>query len=353
MKDTFTSLFGRAAGVVALALIGVAQPAAADEISFAGKTVNMTIGFAAGGGVDLYGRLLGLHMMRYLPGNPNLVVLNQLGAGGVVALNSWAAKSQPDGLSITIGAQSQSDPEAIFSTDAKYDPTKFKYVGGVAAPSQGLFINKDALARLHDKSQKPVVMGMVGTTLRSGYYQALWGAAFLGWNLRWVPGYQGTGEIRQAMDRGEVDMSAFGAVNDIKYLQSTDKYTVVSQSGSVQNGKRTPLAMLGDAPIIGNLVQGKIKDPAAQAAFDYSENVVQVGKWLALPPGTPDAIVAAYIAAFEATLKDPKFQEDVKNVDPDSPIARKADLEMIVHELAKVSRENLEFIKNELKRQGT
>jgi tripartite-type tricarboxylate transporter receptor subunit TctC len=349
MKNSFSLLIGWAA----LALAGAVMPAvAAEDTSFAGKTITMTIGFAAGGGVDVYGRILGQAMTKYLPGNPNLVVLNQLGAGGVVALNSWVAKSQPDGLSVTIGAQSQSDPEAIFSTGAKYDPTKFKYVGGVAAPSQALFVNKEAVARLYDKSQKPVVMGMVGTTLRSGYYQALWGAAFLNWNLKWVPGYTGTAEIRQAMERGEVDMSSFGAVVDIKYLQDSGKYTVVSQSGYVQNGKRIGLATLGKAPVIAELVKGKIKDPAAQAAFDYSENVVQVGKWLALPPGTPDSIVATYVAAFESALKDPKFQEDVKTVDPDSPTARKADLEALVHELSKVSKANLEYIRAELKRQG-
>jgi tripartite-type tricarboxylate transporter receptor subunit TctC len=49
-------------------------------MSFAGKTITMTIGFGAGGGVDLYGRMLGRHLTRYLPGHPGLIVLNQLGA---------------------------------------------------------------------------------------------------------------------------------------------------------------------------------------------------------------------------------------------------------------------------------
>ena len=121
----------------------------------------MTIGFGAGGGVDLYGRTLGRHLVRYLPGQPALVVLNQLGAGGVVALNDWGNKAAPNGLFVTIGAQSQTDPDALIRTHAKYDTTTFNYVGGLAAYSQGLFVNKDAVERLYNTSAKPVVMGLV------------------------------------------------------------------------------------------------------------------------------------------------------------------------------------------------
>ena len=77
--------------------------------------------------------------MRYLPGNPTLVVLNQPGAGGVVALNDWDKRADPNGLSVTIGAQSQTDPDALIRTHARYHPTNFKMVGGLSAFSQGLF----------------------------------------------------------------------------------------------------------------------------------------------------------------------------------------------------------------------
>jgi tripartite-type tricarboxylate transporter receptor subunit TctC len=325
---------------------------AQDGVSFAGKTITMTIGFAGGGGVDLYGRTLGRHLMRHLPGQPNLVVLNQLGAGGVVAMNDWANKAEPNGLSVTIGAQSQTDPEAMIRTHAKYDTTKFNYVGGLAAYSQGLYVNKDAVARLRDKTAKPAVMGMVGSTLRSGNYQVLWGAAFLGWNVKWVRGYTRTAELRQAMERGEIDMTTFGSSRDLAYLAQSDKFTIVSQSGSVKDGKTVGRASLGNAPLISDLVKGKIKDPLAQKAFNYGEYVSQVGMWLALPPGTPANIVATYVKAFEATLNDPQYQAEFAKIDPDSPVASKAELDKLIGELAKVSPETLDFLHAELKRQG-
>jgi len=341
------------AGLAGLAWTGVSDPAAAQsDVSFAGKAITMTIGFSAGGGVDVYGRTLGRHLVRYLPGHPGLIVLNQLGAGGVIALNDWANRAEPNGLFVTIGAQSQTDPDAVLRTRAKYDLTTLSYIGGLSAYSQGLFVSKDALARLYDKSTKPVTMGLVGSTLRSGSYQALWGAAFLGWNLRWIRGYPSTAELRQALERGEIDLSTFGASNDINYLLRAGKFAVVSQSGMVKEGKHVSRAILGNAPIMSDLVKGKIKDALAQRAFDYGESVSQVGMWLALPPRTPDRIVATYGKAFAATLNDPEYQVEFARIDPDSPVASKAELETLIRELAKVSPEALDYIQSELKRQG-
>ncbi len=353
MRLTYISRTLCVSGLSVLAL--AAAPCAAmagDDMSFAGKTVTMTIGQSAGGGTDLYGRLLGRIVTSHLPGTPNLVVINQPGAGGIVSLNSWVKKAKPDGLSVTIGAQSQTDPAALLRTHAKYDPTTFKYVGGLAAPSQALFIRKDALARLHDKSAKPVVMGAVGSTLRSGYYQAMWGAAFLGWNIKWVHGYRKTSGVRQALEQGEVEMTSFGSVRDIGYLLKSGKVTVIAQSGTVIDGRPTRRGIVENAPVIADLVKGKIKGDLAERAFAYAENVSQVGRWLALPPGTPNSIVAVYVKAFDDALKDPQYRKAIKKVDPDSPVATKKDLEELVHKLSQVSPDVMDYIQGQLKRQG-
>ena len=43
---------------------------------YAGKTVNLIVGYSAGGGYDQYARLLARHLDRYIPGHPNIVVQN-------------------------------------------------------------------------------------------------------------------------------------------------------------------------------------------------------------------------------------------------------------------------------------
>jgi tripartite-type tricarboxylate transporter receptor subunit TctC len=326
--------------------------AAADNVSFAGKSIIATVGFEAGNRVDLYARTLLRRMQHYLAGQPDFIVMNRPGAGGVVALNEWVAKADSSALNIAIGGESQIDQDALSRTHAKYHPEKFRYVGGLVAPSQGLFINKDVVANLYNKSAPPVTMGLVGSTLRTGYYQVLWGVAFLGWNVKWVPAYQSTGEVRNALERGEVDMSAFGTSADIRSLLATGKIGVVSQSGAIIDGKMTSRSSLGNAPVISDLVKDKIKDPLALKAFDYSEKVIQVGMWTALPSATPEGLVAEYVKAFDKTVKDPQYQGEWAKIDPDSPVAHKADLERLVNEVAAVSPDTLHFVQAELRRQG-
>jgi tripartite-type tricarboxylate transporter receptor subunit TctC len=53
--------------------------------SLAGKSVAMIIGFGPGGGYDLWGRTVGRHIGRHLPGNPNVVPQNMPGAGSYAA----------------------------------------------------------------------------------------------------------------------------------------------------------------------------------------------------------------------------------------------------------------------------
>jgi tripartite-type tricarboxylate transporter receptor subunit TctC len=220
------------------------------------------------------------------------------------------------------------------------------------APSQGLFINKNAVERLFDKSKKPAVMGIVGSTLRTGYYQVLWGAAFLGWNVKWVPGYTSTGEVRNALERGEIDMSAFGSSTDIDYLLAKGNFTVVSQSGAVIGGQVRSRPAFGAAPVISDLVAGKLADPAATTAFAYSEEVIQVGMWAALPAQTSQSIVQAYVRAFDAATKDPAYKSEWGKVDPDSPIANRQDITNLVRELSKAQPATLDYIEQEIARQG-
>lgn len=333
-------------------LTATASTVEAQEPNFAGKLVNLTIGFAPGGGVDLYARTLGRHIAGKLPGNPSIVPLNRPGAGGVVALNEWTRQAEKDGLSVTVGALSQTDPDSLRETQARFKPADFKMVGGIGAYSQGIFIRDDARPRLTDKSAKPVIVGMVGSTLRGATYSILWGAQFLGWNVKFVPGYPSTGEVRQALERGEVEMATFGADRDLEYLTKTIKATALAQTGQVQEGKRTGRPALGHAPIFSDMVIDKIKDPEALKAFKYWEEVSQVGMWLALPPATPDSVVDTYVKAFEATNKDPAFVDEYNKISPGWLVAHKQDLERQVAELAKVTPETMKYIDEAQKQAG-
>src|ERR1700677_4302959 len=47
--------------------------------------LNVIVGYSAGGGFDVYARLLAQHISDYIPGHPRVVVENMPGAGGLKA----------------------------------------------------------------------------------------------------------------------------------------------------------------------------------------------------------------------------------------------------------------------------
>jgi tripartite-type tricarboxylate transporter receptor subunit TctC len=122
--------------------------AAEGEQSASGTTVTVVIGNAAGGTIDVVGRLLATSMSVHLPGRPRLVFVNQPAAEGVTSLNSFVRDAKPDGLAITVGAPTQSDPSFYRSAHAKYDLQTLAFVGGVQGAGSALLTNRDALNRL-------------------------------------------------------------------------------------------------------------------------------------------------------------------------------------------------------------
>jgi tripartite-type tricarboxylate transporter receptor subunit TctC len=86
-----------------MVVAALASPASAQNADnfFKGKQIKLTVGFTPGGGYDAYTRLLARHYGRYIPGNPEMIVVNMPGASSfksVQYLNSGAPK---DGTAIT------------------------------------------------------------------------------------------------------------------------------------------------------------------------------------------------------------------------------------------------------------
>src|SRR5437867_2007292 len=61
------------------------------------KTLRIIVGFTAGGGYDQYSRLIGRHLSKYIPGNPNVIVDNMAGAGSIIAANHVYHAAPKDG----------------------------------------------------------------------------------------------------------------------------------------------------------------------------------------------------------------------------------------------------------------
>jgi len=333
----------RALALTALLTAG-SHAFAAEPVSFKGKTVTMIIGFAAGGGTDLAGRLVAAYLGKYLPGQPTVIVQNMPGAEGMTAMNFFANQTKPDGLTLTMGSGSVADPINFRKPQAKYDPSKFLFVGGTGRGGTIAIISKEAEARLYDKSKPPVIMGSPGGTPRSGVLVAAWGIEFLGWNAKWVVGYKGTTDLFTALERAEIDMTATSSTHQVEKLLKTGKFKIVSQSGMVRDGQVLPRSDFPDAPLLPAMLAGKIADPIARKSFDYWSSLESKDKWLALPPGTPADIVQVYREAFVKLTEDPDFLARAKVMAEDFTPTSWHDLQSWIRTMAETPNESIAFL---------
>src|SRR5258708_3768736 len=148
-----------AAILVFLAL--AASDAQADDVGdfYRGKLIKVVVGFASGGGYDVYARLLARHLGKYIPGNPSLVVQNMVGAGGLRAANFVYSAAPKDGT--TIGILSRDMPLlAVLGANAavQFDPRKFTWIGSSSSfvdDAYVLMVRTDAPAASIAEARRP------------------------------------------------------------------------------------------------------------------------------------------------------------------------------------------------------
>ena len=163
-------LFGTTALVAAM-VAAAANPAhaQADEAAFyKGKQVSLIIAAAVGGGYDLYARLVARHLGRHIPGAPNVVPQNMIGAGGNTGAGFIFNTAPKDGTAIG-AATAGVVLDAILLDKARinHDPRKFKWLGSAASDSLICVLNKDAAANSFDEVfQKETLLGVSGGTTR-------------------------------------------------------------------------------------------------------------------------------------------------------------------------------------------
>jgi tripartite-type tricarboxylate transporter receptor subunit TctC len=337
---------------LAMALSTAGQPADAQESdALKDKTITMIIGYAPGGGTDIIGRAIAASIDKYLPGNPKIVVSNMPGAEGTTAGNYFSQQAPADGTTIMMGAATQADPIYYRRPQSRFNPTTFKVIGGVTRGGTALFVSKTAENRLYDKKLPPVNAGTLGGVPRAGNQVIAWGAQFLNWNIKWVVGYPGTNEILAALDRGEIDMTSTNVLSQTDRLTASGKFTIVSQSGSLDGGRFVPYPRYGNAPLFSDLIKDKLTAPVAAQAFAYWSAFNSIEEWMSLPPSTPQPIVDLYRTAYNKLIADPEFLDMAKKLG-DFTTRTNSDVEFILNTLNGTSTQATGYITTMLRGQG-
>ena len=192
----------RILAAVAALLAGVCCAAAQP---FAGKTVSMVIGFGPGGGYDLWGRTVGRHIGKHLPGHPSVVPQNMPGAGSYVAASHIYNAAPKDGTVMGIIARDAALGPLTGAPGARFDATKFSWLGSPATEHNVCIANAGAAVKsAQDLRDKELILGSTGPGTGTHSYPRVLND-LLSYRFKLVSGFRSSADVFLAMERGEVD----------------------------------------------------------------------------------------------------------------------------------------------------
>jgi tripartite-type tricarboxylate transporter receptor subunit TctC len=315
-----------------LFVVGLTATARADDdvaAFYKSNTLRIVVGTAAGGGYDLFARIVARHIGGHIPGQPTVIVQNMPAAGGLAMTNQLYAAGPHDGS--VIGAPINGIPTAplLQPTGVRFNADKLIWLGSTNREPYVAFVWHTApVQTLADLQAKQLLVGATapGTTMVDF---PLVTNDILGTKFKIVRGYEGTSQINIAMERGEIDGDGgvgWAAVKaQVPQWIADNKIKVIAQYGL----KRHP--DLADVPSMLELAKSDADRRALMVMFARTE----YGRPYFLPPEVPAARVAALRQAFDATMRDPAFIADAAKLQLDVDPMSGEEVQSLIAELGR------------------
>jgi tripartite-type tricarboxylate transporter receptor subunit TctC len=305
LKRTILSAVSVACLSAALAL--GSTPLSAQE-PFAGKTVQMIIGFGPGGGYDRWGRVVARHIGRHLPGNPQVVPQNMPGAGSYIAANHIYNVAPKDGTVMGIIARDAPLGPITGAEGARFDPLKLTWLGTPTTETNVcIAFHTSKVKSAKDLFNTEMILGDTGPgTGTHTYPTAL--KSLLGMKFKLIGGFPSSADVFLAMERGEVDgMCGLDWASLKSQRPDWVRDRTVNILVQVNLEPEPELSKLGVPPI-----WKFIANEADKKAVELIVGQQVFGRPYLAPPGVAAEALAILRTAFAATLRDRDFLADAE-----------------------------------------
>jgi tripartite-type tricarboxylate transporter receptor subunit TctC len=305
----------------------------ADETAdfYKGKTVSIVVGHQVGTGFDIYARVLAPHLGRHIPGQPNVIVQNMVGASGITAanwLNNIAAK---DGTVMATFVHTVAFEPLFGNQKAQYDAGKLSWIGNMEESVGMCGVSKaSGIAKFDELLTKETVFGATGATGPLGQFaQAV--KNLLGAKLKVVYGYKGSADVKLAMNRGEVQGICGLPLSTVKSFWG-DEYRSGEFKPVIQlSGKQHP--ELKGLPNVDDYARNNDD----RQVFGLIFGAQALGRVYVSPSGQPAARTRALRQGLAATMKDDKFLADAAKAKIDIEPMTGEQVEEVIARLSSVS----------------
>lgn len=271
------------------------------EAFYRGKTLTLLVSADAGTPTDLVARQFARFFVKYIPGQPKAVVLNTVGAGGMVAAASLQSRQPSDGTVIGFLQRNNLYVPLLDQKQKNFDPRNVKWVGSLDKVSYCIVaMTRTGVTTADDLAKKKLTLGATGFSNENRILPAMLNQ-YLDTKMNIVPGYTGRGEVYLAMQRGEVD----------GWASTIDGLKIGEPAKMLADGTMKVLLHLGwtshpDFPKVPNL-STYITKPEVKALFDFFIAPFAAGRPIAVPKDVPQDRLDALRAAFLKTMADPEF----------------------------------------------
>jgi len=285
---------------LALSTTALAQDNKALENFYKGKTIRIVVSSEPGGSYDGYSRLVARHLGRFLPGNPQFVVQNMPGAGGLVATN-WLYNVAPkDGT--VIGQIQRQIPlmQILGEPGTQFETAKFNWIGSMASEATICLSRHDSPVKTAgDLLKQELIVAGSGPNSSENIPTVL--NNVLGTRFKVISGYPSQTAGTLAVERGE----AIGVcttyssllVRNKHWFEGPNKVNILMQAGL----HRHP-----DLPNVPLAMELATK-PEDKALFELFDTPLQIGRPYVMPPDAPAERVKAIRVAFRQMVKDKDF----------------------------------------------
>jgi len=267
------------------------------------STFTIYVGAEVGNGYDMPARILSRHIGRHLPDNPTIIVRNMPGANGIALANYMNARAAKDGSEIAIVHNTVVIDAMMGNSAVRFRPQDFVWLGSTSPLTNTCVLWRGAQAQSFKEARElDVRMGATSATDATAlvplFLNALNGSRF-----SVIRGYQSSGMIYNAMEKGEVDGICASWDNILRWrpegIKSPDLRVLV-QVGA------TPDPSLGDTPFVMDLASNDsdretLRFLTARQAF---------ARPFIAPPGLSAEKGTALRNIFIDTVRDPAFLED-------------------------------------------
>src|SRR5918999_2383789 len=298
---------------LALALASTRSVMAAQEPYYDGKTIKVIVGFTSGGFYDRWSRLLARYVPKYLPGNPEMIVQNMPGAGGLIAANHVYTVAKSDGLTVGMTSYGMYLDQMVGRKEVQYDVRKFHWIGSPERSEVLLYMRSDAPKKpIKDirKAKTPPKCGSTGTA-GTDYILARLLEDTLNLKIETVLGYPGGSEIDLAVEKGEVQCRGltaapfFGREPFITWRKKN--FVNVLVFGGQKRDERIP-----DTPTIYEIFDKEKTPEESRRVADVILRGGDFGRPWVAPPGTPKERVNLLRDAHAKAMADPALLAEAK-----------------------------------------